>query len=45
LQNWDALSKTFYKELAKIPKGIRLQVEDFVFGDVVKENPFEARKK
>jgi len=37
-------SKTFYKELAKIPKGIRLQIEDFVFGDAVKANPFEAGK-
>ncbi|MEM9216116.1 MAG: type II toxin-antitoxin system RelE/ParE family toxin [Cyanobacteria bacterium P01_F01_bin.150] len=37
-------AKSFYKELAKLPPKTRLQVEEFVFGDGVKENPFATRK-
>ncbi|MGF1566770.1 MAG: type II toxin-antitoxin system RelE/ParE family toxin [Nodosilinea sp.] len=37
-------TKTFYKELAKLPEKPRLQVESFVFGNAVKENPFGTGK-
>lgn len=37
-------AKTFYRELAKVPKKTRKQVEDFVFGESVKKNPFETGK-
>ncbi len=37
-------TKTFYKELARIPAPYRLQVEEFVFGDAVQINPFDTGK-
>jgi mRNA-degrading endonuclease RelE of RelBE toxin-antitoxin system len=37
-------AKTFYRELAKVPEKTRKQVEDFVFGESVKNNPFETGK-
>lgn len=37
-------AKTFYRELAKVPEKTRKQVEDFVFGESVKKNPFETGK-
>ncbi|MGG6241802.1 type II toxin-antitoxin system RelE family toxin [Nodosilinea sp. AN01ver1] len=35
-------TKTFYKELAKIPERIRQQIEGFAFGNAVQENPSSA---
>ncbi|MGB3308249.1 MAG: type II toxin-antitoxin system RelE/ParE family toxin [Nodosilinea sp.] len=35
-------TKTFYKELAKVPAKVRQQIEGFVFGNAIKENPFGA---
>ncbi|MGB3203182.1 MAG: type II toxin-antitoxin system RelE/ParE family toxin [Nodosilinea sp.] len=35
-------TKTFYKELAKIPERVRQQIEEFAFDSTVKENPFSA---
>ncbi|WP_017300841.1 type II toxin-antitoxin system RelE family toxin [Nodosilinea nodulosa] len=37
-------TKTFYKELAKIPERVRQQIEEFVFGSAVQKNPFSAGK-
>lgn len=37
-------TKTFYKELAKIPARVRQQIEGFAFGDAIKENLFDAGK-
>ncbi len=37
-------TKTFLKELAKLPEKYRIQIESFVFGDAVKENPFATGK-
>lgn len=37
-------TKTFLKELAKLPKNPQQQIEEFVFGEAVKENPFATRK-
>ena len=37
-------TKTFYKELAKLPSKTRIQVEEFVFGDRIQENPLATRK-
>jgi mRNA interferase RelE/StbE len=37
-------TKTFLKELAKLPEKYRLQIELFVFGDAVKVNPFATGK-
>ena len=37
-------TKTFYKELAKVPETVRKQIEEWVFGEAVKKNPFASRK-
>ncbi|MGB3491371.1 MAG: type II toxin-antitoxin system RelE/ParE family toxin [Elainellaceae cyanobacterium] len=37
-------TRTFYKELAKLPLKTRLQIEVFAFGDDIKENPFGSGK-
>ncbi|MGF1521908.1 MAG: type II toxin-antitoxin system RelE/ParE family toxin [Leptolyngbyaceae cyanobacterium] len=37
-------TKTFYKELSKIPEKYREQIENFVFGDAVKQDPFDTGK-
>jgi mRNA interferase RelE/StbE len=37
-------TKTFYKELAKLPQKTRNQIEAFAFGDALKENPFGTGK-
>lgn len=37
-------TKTFYKELAKLPKNSRQQIEAFVFGEAVQDNPFATGK-
>ncbi|PZV09266.1 MAG: plasmid stabilization system [Leptolyngbya sp.] len=43
--NWQArYTKTFYKELAKIPEKVRQQIEEFAFSDATKDNPFAAGK-
>lgn len=37
-------TKTFLKELAKLPEKPRQQVETFAFGEAVKTNPFAIGK-
>ncbi|MFH7244587.1 MAG: type II toxin-antitoxin system RelE/ParE family toxin [Spirulina sp.] len=37
-------TKTFYKELAKVPESSRKIIEAFVFGTSVQENPFGTGK-
>ncbi|MCB9101142.1 MAG: type II toxin-antitoxin system RelE/ParE family toxin [Anaerolineales bacterium] len=33
-------TRTFYKELAKLPEDIRTKIEIVAFGDLIKEDPF-----
>ncbi len=37
-------TRTFLKELARLPAGVRGRVEKIVFGEEVKEDPFLAGK-
>ena len=37
-------TRTFCKELAKLPAGVRGRVEKIVFGEEIKEDPFLAGK-
>jgi mRNA interferase RelE/StbE len=37
-------ARNFYKELAKLPEGIRTQVEEIAFGENIKEDPFLGGK-
>lgn len=43
--NWRLrYTKTFYRELAKVPEKTRKQIENFAFGEAVRENPFDTSK-
>lgn len=43
--NWRLrYTKTFYRELAKVPEKIRKQIEHFSFGEAVRKNPFDTGK-
>ena len=43
--NWlPRYTKTFYRELAKVPEKTRKQIENFAFGEAVIENPFNTSK-
>lgn len=43
--NWRLrYTKTFYRELAKVPEKIRKQIEDFAFGEAVRKKPFDIGK-
>jgi len=33
-------TRTFYKELAKVPLPVRKRVEELAFGEAIKEDPF-----
>ena len=33
-------TRTFYKELARLPAGVRSQIEEIAFGEEIKQDPF-----
>lgn len=33
-------ARTFYKDLARLPAGMRARVEEIAFGEAIKEDPF-----
>jgi mRNA-degrading endonuclease RelE of RelBE toxin-antitoxin system len=33
-------TRTFYKELARLPAKVRSRVEEIAFGEAIKEDPF-----
>lgn len=37
-------SKTFLRELSRVPEKLRASVESFAFGEAIQKNPFETGK-